>query len=362
MAGGGCRQGSADPRRILGSPGCRSVSRHGSVPHCHPAGPQGATYRLRQPRQRVPHGPSSPHPHSDRPPPRSHRRPRSRPRPPGAPPAAGCPCQRPPATGTETRPLLRTLLHREGCGGRPGKPTSRSGQQSRGRASAARARVLRLPRAGEPQPGTRPGRRCEPSHGWEPRGGESLAVTSGDKAPYGDGEVWQRLGLDEGVSSCTRSEGFCISGCSHLPGLYIQRWCGSGGAAAGGSEALAVPTLGMERAAACGPGSTGKHAVLGLRCRAGGGGERARVTLPCLENINLHVKVRAGPIPATGLPGHGDRITKLYKMGAGRVLGPGAASAGRHGARWGGRWQVRSPGDVEICLKTWRLFFVFFFP
>lgn len=156
----------ADP----GVPGCRSVSRHGSVPRCHPAGPQGATYRLRQPRQRVPHGPSSPHPHGDRPPPPSHRRPRSRSRPPGAPPAAGCPCQRPPATGTETRPLLRTLLHREGCGGRPGKPTRRSGQQSRGRASAAcaRDRVLRPPRAGEPQPGTRPGRRCEPSHGWEP--------------------------------------------------------------------------------------------------------------------------------------------------------------------------------------------------
>lgn len=100
----------------------------------------------------------------------------------------------------------------------------------------------------------------------------------------------------------------------------------------------------------------------GCAAGRGGGGERARVTLPCLENINLHVKVRAGPIPATGLPGHGDRITKLYKMGAGRVLGPGAASAGRHGARWGGRWRVRSPGDVEICLKTWRLFFVFFFP
>lgn len=58
-----------------------------------------------------------------------------------------------------------------------------------------------------------------------------------------------------------------------LTGAYIQRWCGSGGAAAGGSEALAVPTLGMERAAACGPGSTGKHAVLGLRCREGGGRE-----------------------------------------------------------------------------------------
>lgn len=196
--------------------------------------------------------------------------------------------------------------------------------------------------------------------GW-PRGGESLAVTSGDKAPYGDGEVRQRPGLDEGVSSCTRPGGSYLQ-LLPLTGAYIQRWCESGGAAAGGGEALAVPTLGMERAAARGPGSTGKHAVLGLRRRAGGGGERARVTLPCLENINLHVKGRAGPIPATGLPGHGDGITKLYKMGAGRVPGPGAASAGRHGARWGGRWRVRSPGDVEICLKTRRLFVVFFFP
>lgn len=40
--------------------------------------------------------------------------------PPG--PAAGCPCQQPAATGTETRPVLRTLLHREGCGGHLGKP------------------------------------------------------------------------------------------------------------------------------------------------------------------------------------------------------------------------------------------------
>lgn len=53
---------------------------------------------------------------------------RSRPRPPSAPPspppgpAAGCPCQQPAATGTETRPVLRTLLHREGCGGHLGKP------------------------------------------------------------------------------------------------------------------------------------------------------------------------------------------------------------------------------------------------
>lgn len=76
----------------------------------------------------------------------------------------------------------------------------------------------------------------------------------------------------------------------------------------------------------------GKHRVLGPGSR--GGGEGVRVTLPCLENMNLHVKVGVGPRP-------GHRVPQLWRQDHGAVqngsgeggMGPGAAGAGRHWAR-----------------------------
>lgn len=173
---------------------------------------------------------------------------------------------------------------------------------------------------------------------------------------FGSGRGWTR-GFPPAPARGVR-----ICSCSHLPGLTF-----SGGASRAARQPAAErpsrsPRSGWSERRPAAPAALESTRSWGCAAGRGGGGERARVTLPCLENINLHVKGRAGPIPATGLPGHGDGITKLYKMGAGRVPGPGAASAGRHGARWGGRWRVRSPGDVEICLKTRRLFVGFFFP
>lgn len=55
------------------------------------------------------------------------------------------------------------------------------------------------------------------------RGRESLAVTSGDKAPYGDGG--RRLaaaGAGLGGSSCACPGGVAFFSCSHLPGLTFS--------------------------------------------------------------------------------------------------------------------------------------------
>lgn len=167
---------------------------------------------------------------------------------------------------------------------------------------------------------------------------ESLAVTSGDKAPYGDGG--RRLaaaGAGLGGFLLCPPRGGCVFQLLPLTRAYIQRWHESGVAAV---RPLRSPRLG--------PSGTGKREVLGLDSWAGG--EGARVTLPCLENINLHVKVRAGPGPATGSPRPWRQDHGAVQNGSGE--GAGAQSSRRgasRGTRWGGRQQVWRPGDVEIC-------------
>lgn len=193
-----------------------------------------------------------------------------------APSPAGTPCKQPPATCTETGPVLRTLLHCKGCGDRsppasrhPGKPTH-AGVASRATAGLQPPVPGRVPglsvlavgccvcviEAGScseaaglsTTPGHRhvPARRrqgtgtgCQGRHGraWVsppapamPCGGESLAVTSGDKAPYGDGEGrrlatargWLGEGAGGGGPPAPASGGFCMFSCSHLPGLTFS--------------------------------------------------------------------------------------------------------------------------------------------
>lgn len=292
-----------------------------------------------------------------------------------------------PAARTETRPVLRTLLHCEGCGDPSlcdqGKPTHTrwSGQQSHSWAAATHA-GMSAPRccvwaleaaglsaawaaatssphaitAGQRGTARRPGGyRSAQLHPAMPCGRESLAVTSGDKAPYGDGEgrrlatACGRLGEGSGGggSPPVPAQGFCMFSCSHLPGLtfnggasrvsHSRQQQGPCGPHAGGSE----------QQPAARP-RTRKHHVLGWT--PGAGGEGARVTLPCLENMNLHVKVGVGPHP-------GHRVPWLWRQDHGAVQNGSGEGSGtrssRHGAslgaRSGGRQQVRSPGDVEIC-------------
>lgn len=161
--------------------------------------------------------------------------------------------------------------------------------------------------------------------------------------------VWQQpvassgRGLAEG-SSCT-CPGFLHVQLLPLTRAYIQQRCESGVPAAGSSEAPAVPMLG---------GGSKQQPAAPATCRAtprpGAGGKGARVTLPCLENMNLHVKVGVGPCP-------GCQVPRLWRQDHGAVQNGSREGAGARsswcgaslGTRSGGRQQVGSPGDVEIC-------------
>lgn len=248
MAGSGCLRGERQrPRRpqwgeALGS---RSGSRHGSgsVPRRHPAGSQGTTYRLRQPRARWVAVPAQPFIASSRQ--RSHRvaaplapapqplsRTRSRRLPLQSPPRGLVPLSPAP------RPVLRTLLRCEGCGGRVGKPPRWSGQQSRGRGVGAGCWVLHdralgslRPRAGEVQPGDTVAGRA------------SLSPVEIKHRMGMGGGVWQRPGLDWGVPPVPAPGGLRFSAAPTYQGLH------SAVARVGrrGSEAPAVATLGPQR-------------------------------------------------------------------------------------------------------------------
>lgn len=185
-----------------------------------------------------------------------------------------------------------------------------------------------------------------------PCGRESLVVTSGDKAPYGDGEgrclatACGRLG--EGIL-LHPPRGFCMFGYSHLPGLTF-----SGGVSQVSQRPAAARPLrslcwGGERAAACGPShALGNTTSWGWA--PGAGGKGAQVTLPCLENMNLHIKVGVGPRPGHWVP-------QLWRQDLGAVQNGSGEGAGARsschrvslGVHLGGRQQVRSLGDVEIC-------------
>lgn len=164
--------------------------------------------------------------------------------------------------------------------------------------------------------------------------------------------VWQQpaagsgRGLGGGVLLCPPG-GFACSAAPTYQGLHSTA-ARVGCPTAGSSEAPAVPVLRGASSSLRPQPRTRKHHVLGWT--PGAGGEGARVTLPCLENMNLHVKVGVGP--------HlGHRVPWLWRQDHGAVQNGSGEGSGtrssRHGAslgaRSGGRQQVRSPGDVEIC-------------
>lgn len=163
--------------------------------------------------------------------------------------------------------------------------------------------------------------------------------------------VWQQpaagsgRGLGGGILLCPPG-GFVCSAAPTYQGLHSTA-ARVGCPAAGSSKAPAVPMRGASSSPRPRP-RTRKHRVLGWT--PGERREGARVTLPCLENMNLHVKVGVGPHP-------GHRVPWLWRQDHGAVQNGSGEGSGtrssRHGAslgaRSGGRQQVRSPGDVEIC-------------
>lgn len=163
--------------------------------------------------------------------------------------------------------------------------------------------------------------------------------------------VWQQpaagsgRGLGGGILLCPPG-GFACSAAPTYQGLHSTA-ARVGCPTAGSSKAPAVPMRGASSSLRPRP-RTRKHRVLGWT--PGAGREGARVTLPCLENMNLHVKVGVGPHS-------GHRVPWLWRQDHGAVQNGSGEGSGtrssRHGAslgaRSGGRQQVRSPGDVEIC-------------
>lgn len=152
----------------------------------------------------------------------------------GALPCPG-PCKQPPDTCTETWPVLRTLLRcwptRTGPAGRaaavPGCPVCAMGpgraQGLLGSAAATSPRAIAAWQRG-----------ADRGHGHGARvpramcSRESLAVTSGDKAPYGEGRegVWQQPAAGSGrgwwgLLLCPPG-GVCMFSCSHLPGFTFS--------------------------------------------------------------------------------------------------------------------------------------------
>lgn len=248
MAGSGCLRGERQrPRRpqwgeALGS---RSGSRHGSgsVPRRHPAGSQGTTYQLRQPRARRVAVPAQPFIASSRQ--RSHHA--AAPLAPGS--AAPLPYLSSPPVPPEppTRPRAPVTSSTAGA---EDFIALRGLRRARGEAPALvwpaeprPGRGCRLLGAARPSPRL-PAAACQRGAA---RGhhGESLAVTSGDKAPYGDGG--RRLaaagaGLGE-VPPVPAPGGLRFSAAPTYQGLH------SAVARVGrrGSEAPAVATLGPQR-------------------------------------------------------------------------------------------------------------------
>lgn len=184
-----------------------------------------------------------------------------------------------------------------------------------------------------------------------PCGRESLAVTSGDKAPYGDGEgrclATARGQLGEGAG-----RGVLL----HLPGVFACSAAPTYQGLHSAAVRVGCPS-GWQQRGPCGPhagGGSKQQPAAPATCRAtprpGAGGKGARVTLPCLENMNLHVKVGVGPCP-------GCQVPRLWRQDHGAVQNGSREGAGARsswcgaslGTCSGGRQQVGSPGDVEIC-------------
>lgn len=326
------------------------------------------------------------------------------------------PCKQPPATRTETRPVLRTLLHCKGCGDPrlpaagtqgsphapvwPAEPQPGHGCLCRGGCRGCRCwllgavsvrlrlgRARRLPgsaltreaAAGSLRAITVCQRGAARGHGQDagcqgghsgaqvppaiPCGRESLAVTSGDKAPYGDGEgrrlATARGRFREGAgggSSCAHPGGFACSAAPTYQGLHSAaaqvgcpsgRWqrgpCGPH--AAGGASGSLRPWPRTRKHHVLGPGSWGR-----------GQGGSSHFTL--FREYEFTRKSRDWALSwPPGPPGveTGSRSCTKWERGGGR--GREQPAQGVTGRAFGWEAAGQESWGCRNLLKTLRLFF-----
>lgn len=161
--------------------------------------------------------------------------------------------------------------------------------------------------------------------------------------------VWQQPAAGSGSwrgNPPVPARGFCMFSCSHLPGLTFN----------GGASRV---SHGRQQQGPCGPRAEGseqpaapathqKHHVLGWTPGAGGRGGSSHFTLFREYEFTCKSRGWAPSRPPSPLAVEtGSRsCTKWSGEGSGTRSSRHGASLG---ARSGGRQQVRSPGDVEIC-------------
>lgn len=196
-----------------------------------------------------------------------------------------------------------------------------------------------------------------------PGGRESLAVTSGDKAPYGDGEgrrlATARGRLGEGSwrgDPPVPARGFCMFSCSHLPGLTFN----------GGASRV---SHGRQQQGPCGPRAEGieqqpaapathqeTHHVLGWTPGAGGRGGSSHFTL--FREYEFTCKSRGwapsrppGPLAVET----GSRSCTKWEWGG--VRDPEQPARGVTGCAFGWEAAGQESWGCRNLLKTPRLFF-----
>lgn len=198
-----------------------------------------------------------------------------------------------------------------------------------------------------------------------PRGRESLVVTSGDKAPYGDGEgrclATARGRLGEGAGGGRGGlllhppRGFCMFGCSHLPGLTFS---------SGVSQVSQRPAAVRPLWSLCWGGASsslwpqtriGYH-ILGLGSRGRGQGGSSHFTL-FREYEFTHKSRGWAPSWPLGPPDveTGSRSCTKWEWGGG--WGPEQLSQGVAGRAFGWETASQESWRCRNLLKTLRLFF-----
>lgn len=189
---------------------------------------------------------------------------------------------------------------------------------------------------------------------------ESFAVTSGDKAPYGDGEgrrlATARGWLGEGDGGgCvggplapTRG-GFCMFSCSHLPGLTFSGSTSRVSQQPVAARPLRSPRCGGSEQQPAAPAMRRETPRPGARFPGWGRGGSSHFTL--FREYEFTRKSRGWALswpPGPPAVETGSRSCTKWEWGGGNGAWSSrrGASLGTHS---GGIWQVRSPGDVEIC-------------
>lgn len=244
---------------------------------------------------------------------------------------------------------------------------SRLGHAQRPPGSALpRAAAAASLRASEVQPGgtgCRGGHRSARAPPAMPRGQGSPAVTSGDKAPYGDGEGRRsatargrlRRGGWRGALLRPPGGGLHVQ-LLPLTRAYIQRRRESGVPAASSSEALR-PRAGGQRAADRGPQPCArKHHTLGLGSRGGGQGGSSHFTL--FREYEFTHKSRGwalAQLPGPPATETGSRSCTKWEQRGGR--GPEQPSWGITGCMFGWEAAGQESRGCRNLLKTLRLFF-----